>query len=71
LGGAWVLDALWERLGIGVAIRRVGTGRRLDGEQVQRKTRAAWERVTTQYPRLFAHWEWVRYPLMIKMTGAE
>ena len=39
--------------------------------RAQRKARAAWERVTTQYPRLFAHWEWVRYPLMIKMTGAE
>ena len=36
LGGAWVLDRLWERLGIGAAIRRVATGRRLDGESVER-----------------------------------
>ncbi|MEP6648353.1 MAG: hypothetical protein ABJA74_00355 [Lapillicoccus sp.] len=31
LGGAWTLDRLWERLGIGAAIRQVATGRRLDG----------------------------------------
>ena len=32
-GGAWVLDQLWERLGIGAALRRVAAGRRLDGER--------------------------------------
>ncbi len=36
LGGAWTLDRLWERLGIGEAIRRVAAGRRLDGEAVER-----------------------------------
>jgi hypothetical protein len=36
LGGAWTLDRLWERLGIGAAIRRAADGRRLDGEQVER-----------------------------------
>jgi len=36
LGGAWTLDRLWERLGIGAAIRRAAEGRRLDGEQVER-----------------------------------
>jgi transposase len=36
LGGAWTLDRLWERLGVGAAIRRVATGRRLDGETVER-----------------------------------
>src|SRR6187431_2349852 len=36
LGAAWTLDRLWERLGIGAAIRRVAVGRRLDGEQVER-----------------------------------
>jgi len=36
LGGAWTLDRLWERLGIGAAIRRVAAGRRLDGEAVER-----------------------------------
>jgi hypothetical protein len=36
LGGAWTLDRVWERLGIGAAVRRVATGRRLDGELVER-----------------------------------
>ena len=36
LGAAWTLDRIWERLGIGAAIRRVAVGRRLDGEQVER-----------------------------------
>src|SRR5437763_6909290 len=36
LGGAWTLDRLWERLGIGAAIRRAADGRQLDGEQVER-----------------------------------
>jgi hypothetical protein len=30
LGGAWVLDGLWARLGIGAVMRRLLTGRRLD-----------------------------------------
>ena len=36
LGGAWTLDRLWERLGVGAAIRRAAAGRRLDGEAVER-----------------------------------
>ena len=36
LGAAWTLDQLWERLGIGAAIRRVAVGRRLDGDAVER-----------------------------------
>jgi hypothetical protein len=36
LGAVWTLDRLWERLGIGAAIRRVATGRRLDGDVVER-----------------------------------
>jgi hypothetical protein len=36
LGGAWVLDRLWERLGIGAAIRRVATGRKIDGTLAER-----------------------------------
>ena len=31
LGGTWVLDALWSRLGIGKEMRRLLKGRRLDG----------------------------------------
>jgi hypothetical protein len=36
LGGAWVLDQLWRRVGIGDAVRRVAAGRRLDGDAVER-----------------------------------
>jgi hypothetical protein len=36
LGGAWTLDRLWERLGIGAAIRRVAAGRRCDGATTER-----------------------------------
>jgi len=36
LGGWWVLDRLWERLGIGAAIRRVAAGRRIDGAFAER-----------------------------------
>ena len=36
LGGAWTLDRVWERLGIGAGVRRVAEGRRLDGELVER-----------------------------------
>jgi hypothetical protein len=36
LGGVWVLDRLWERLGIGTALRRAATDRRLDASTVER-----------------------------------
>jgi hypothetical protein len=36
LGAAWTLDRIWERLGVGAAIRRIAAGRRLDGEAVER-----------------------------------
>ena len=36
LGGTWTLDRIWERLGIGAAIRNAATGRRLDGAAVER-----------------------------------
>jgi hypothetical protein len=35
-GGAWVLDQLWERLGVGAALRRVAADRRLDGAATER-----------------------------------
>lgn len=35
-GGAYVLDALFERLGIGKALRQAAAGRRLDAELVER-----------------------------------
>jgi hypothetical protein len=36
LGGTWVLDQLWTRLGIGAAIRRVAATRKLDGDLAER-----------------------------------
>jgi hypothetical protein len=35
-GGAWVLDQLWERLGIGAALHRVAADRRLDAAATER-----------------------------------
>lgn len=35
-GGAWVLDRIWERLGIGAALRRAAAERRLDGAATER-----------------------------------
>jgi hypothetical protein len=36
LGAAWVLDRMWERVGIGTAIRRVAQRRKIDGELAER-----------------------------------
>jgi hypothetical protein len=36
LGGTWVLDRVWERLGIGAAVRRCAAGRKVDGEFAER-----------------------------------
>ena len=36
IGGAWVLDRIWERLEIGAAIRKVAAARRLDGQAAER-----------------------------------
>ena len=36
LGGAWTLERIWDRLGIGAAIGRAAAGRRLDSEGVER-----------------------------------
>jgi hypothetical protein len=35
-GGAWVLDQLWEWLGVGAALREVAAGRRLDAAATER-----------------------------------
>lgn len=35
-GGAWVLDRLWDRLGIGAALREVAAGRRINGGAAER-----------------------------------
>jgi len=36
MGGAWALDQLWERMGIGQAVRGTAAGRKLDAEVVER-----------------------------------
>lgn len=36
LGGAWTLDRLWARLGVGAAIRQAAAGRRVDGDAAER-----------------------------------
>ena len=36
LGGAWVLDRVWERLGVATAVRHVAAGRKLDAQAVER-----------------------------------
>jgi hypothetical protein len=36
LGGAWLLDGLWQRLGIDTAIRAALSGRRVDAHRVER-----------------------------------
>jgi len=36
MGGAWTLDRVWERLGIGTAIRRAAKGRKLDPDLAER-----------------------------------
>ena len=36
LGGAWVADQVWRRIGIGDALRRVAAGRRLDADATER-----------------------------------
>lgn len=38
--------------------------------RAQRRARAAWERATRAYPRGFAHWAWVNYPMMTRKTRA-
>ena len=35
-GGAWVLDQLWERLGVGAALHRVAAERRCDADATER-----------------------------------
>jgi hypothetical protein len=36
LGGAWVLDQLWRRLGIDAAVKKVARGRKFDAARVER-----------------------------------
>ena len=36
LGGAWVLDRLWSKLGIDTAVKKVAKGRKLDAARLER-----------------------------------
>jgi hypothetical protein len=36
LGGAWVLDKVWRRLGIDTAVKKVARGRKLDAGRLER-----------------------------------
>jgi hypothetical protein len=36
LGGAWVLDQLWRRLGIDAAVKKVARGRKFDAARIER-----------------------------------
>ena len=39
--------------------------------RAKKKAKACWQRITRQYPRLFAHWAWVaRRCLVTRMTRA-
>jgi hypothetical protein len=65
LGGAWTLDRVWERLGIGAAIRRVATGRRLDGEAVERVLFALVAQRTLEPGSKLAATDWVAHRVAI------
>ena len=41
-GGAWVLDQLWERLGVGAALHRLAADRRLDADATERMLSRWW-----------------------------
>ena len=53
-GGAWVLDQLWDRLGIGAALRLVG-GRRIDGGAAERRCSRWWRSGTGAGQRAGRH----------------
>jgi len=66
LGGTWTLDRVWERLGIGVAIRRAATGRRLDGEVVERVVFALVAQRALEPGSKFAATSWVEHRVAIE-----
>jgi hypothetical protein len=70
LGGSWTLDRVWERLGIGAAIRRVATDRRLDGEAVERIVFALVAQRALQPASKLAATDWVANRVVIEgLTG--
>jgi hypothetical protein len=69
LGGAWVLDRLWERLGIGKAIVKGARGRRLDARAGERALFAlVASRALAPSSKLEAT-RWVREEVYIESLG--
>lgn len=66
LGGAWTLDRVWERLGIGAAIRRVATGRRVNPEAVERVLFALVAQRALEPGSKLAATEWVAHRVAIE-----
>jgi hypothetical protein len=77
-----VVAGTWLGLPVQVAAQAADQG--VQGGQVRwirkkyrrlrprRKARVVWERLITQHPRYFAHWAWVRNPLlMARVVRAE
>ena len=58
-GGAFVLDQLWERLGIGPALRRAASGRRLDAGVTERVLFALAANRCLEPPSKLAACRWV------------
>jgi hypothetical protein len=66
LGGAWTLDRVWERLGIGAAVRRVADGRRLDAEVVERVLFALVAQRALEPGSKLASTDWVAHRVAIQ-----
>jgi hypothetical protein len=70
LGGAWTLDALWARLGIGAALRRAAAGRRLDADLVERVVFAMVAQRALEPASKLACCRWVAERVAIDGLGA-
>src|SRR5271166_5165330 len=69
LGGTWVLDALWGRLGIGPAMRRLLKGRRLDASAERVLFALVANRALAPSPKLAAS-RWVNEDVLVSGLGA-
>src|SRR5271166_5371693 len=69
LGGTWVLDALWGRLGIGPAMRRLLKGRRLDASAERVLFALVANRALAPSSKLDAS-RWVNEDVLVSGLGA-
>src|SRR5271166_1111356 len=69
LGGTWALDALWGRLGIGPAMRRLLKGRRLDASAERVLFALVANRALAPSPKLAAS-RWVNEDVLVSGLGA-